>query len=255
MSTDPAWLRALVQSDGVALCLQCVCHENGDIAGVMMDVLGEMMEGDHDILDEEREGKKLVAEKLLEEENLEILLENLKRAQEEKDAEQVGVILRFFENLLELTKTNVLAKSGFFTFVMERIALSDEHHLHASELFSIMAADAPPQNVNWQLLFEMIGCDKEEEEEYVKNLIDGMASIFMHQEIVLEESMLLLINLIKKEKTREEGLRALDLALMSAEENSTWFVKSGGLKNIFAVMIIIVFVIFCLFLSSNNLEI
>ncbi|KAL4421715.1 hypothetical protein ABPG77_002331 [Micractinium sp. CCAP 211/92] len=258
VATAPDLYPELVAStNAVPTLLALLNHENSDIAADAIEVMAELTDGDA-VEDNEEEARVLV-DALLEHDALPLLVHRLSAFDEKVPAEAAAVynILAILENMAEV-KPEVaelaLEKTKLLKWLLARLRPRevDSNKQYASEILAILVqqSDANKRKMGstngidavLQAIAPYRNRDPEttEEEEFVENLFDVVASCLLLEEnkavfVEAEGVELLLLILKGKRAARTSALKCLDFATTRCAPACDRVVDQQGLKTLFAI--------------------
>lgn len=240
-----------------------LAHENTDIAIGAIEIIGELT--DEDVAATPAQWDALVGA-LLEADLVGLLVSNLGRlnedAEDEADREGVYKALGVVENLCSDTATaeRIAADEGLLTWLLQRIQKKEgsitQNKQYAAEVIAILVQASPANrrrlvakeavDVMLQLVasYRRLDPEKGQEEEYMENLIEALASIVDEPEgktqFVEAEGVELCLIMLKEggKRGKASALRLLDHAVggtAAGAEVCRKLVDAGGLKTTFTL--------------------
>ncbi|KAF8914668.1 DUF1716-domain-containing protein [Mucidula mucida] len=256
----------LVKSGTVALLVGLLSHENADIAIDVVEVVHELT--DEDVGNEAEEDDELTAEALktliealLENSILELLVENLKRFNEQEESDRQGIfhILGIFENILGFNPSlspDLVAKTNIMKWLLTRIQAKehDDNRGYAAELLSILLQDNQANRLKFgeedgvETLLKTLSQYRRrdpvdpDEVEFMENTFDALCSALNERKIkqlFLEAEGADLMVLMMKDKlqSRSRSIKTLDYAMSGPDGTAACeaFIEALGLKTLFSV--------------------
>lgn len=238
-----------------------LAHENTDIAIGAIEIIGELT--DEDVAATPEQWDALVGA-LLEADLVGLLVSNLGRLNEdaEDDADREGVYkaLGVVENLCSdsATAEKIAADEGLVKWLLQRIQKKErpitQNKQYAAEILAILVQSSSANrrklvameavDVMLQLVasYRKLDPEKGQEEEYMENLFEALASIVDEPEgkaqfVEAEGVELCLIMLKEGKRSKPAALRLLDHAVGGAAgaEVCQKLVDAGGLKTTFTM--------------------
>ncbi|KAL0574666.1 hypothetical protein V5O48_007282 [Marasmius crinis-equi] len=258
----------LIRSNTVVLLVGLLSHENADIVIDVVEVFHELTDedvGGEDAEEEDEEGSgealKSLIEALLENSILELLVENLKRLNEEEEADRQGVfhILGTFENVLSFNPslaTDLVSKTSLLPWLLDRIQAKkfDENRGYAAEILSILLQDNPPnrevlgQKDGIEVFLKVLSQYRKrdpsdgDEAEFMENVFDSLCSalsIPSNKQLFIQAEGPDLMVLMMKEKlqARSRAIKTLDFAMSGPAGTASCeaFIEALGLKTLFPI--------------------
>ncbi|KAI7859083.1 Catenin-beta-like protein [Circinella umbellata] len=258
----------IIKLGSVSSIVSLLSHENTDIAIDAIDLINELIDEDVGMGEDELErsedatnGMKELANALIENELLELLVQNLERLDEKEDADRQGVfkILGIMENLLGLEPQlaeKIGLKTNILPWLLKRIQGKeyDSNRGYAAEIISILLQENRDIRLK---LGELDGIDlllralstyrkkdpvDDDEIEMVENFFNALCSALNEPEIkekFLEGEGIELMVIMLKERTlgRIRAMKVLNYAMTSeaGRGNCLRFVDAQGLKVLFPI--------------------
>ncbi|KAJ3672297.1 hypothetical protein LUZ60_007018 [Juncus effusus] len=231
-------------------------HENSDIACDAVSLLSDLTDADEDL--DDPAPMVGLADCLIENNVLELLLQNLARLSE-SDSDEANAVhntLQVIENLIEIKPSVsdlVCERTKILRWLLGRIKYRefDANKQYASEILAILLQNSPS---NQKLLGQINGVDavlqavamykskdpkSSDEEELLENLFDCLCCLLMpvenKEKFMKSEGVELMIIIMKQKKSAYgSAIRALDFAMTKYPPACERFVDVLGLKTIFS---------------------
>ncbi|KAJ1692498.1 hypothetical protein LUZ63_009196 [Rhynchospora breviuscula] len=231
-------------------------HDNSDIAADTVSLLSDLTDADEDL--EDPEPAVALADCLIENNTLELLVQNLTRLSESDpdEANAVHNTLAVIENLIELKPAvadMVCERTKLLRWLLGRIKTRefDANKQYASEILAILLQNSV---ANQKRFGQINGVDgvlqavsfyksrdpkSSDEEEMLENLFDCLCCLLMpvenKEKFMKSEGVELMIIIIKQKKTAYgSAIRALDFAMTKYPPACERFVDVLGLKTVFS---------------------
>lgn len=261
VAASPELYSALLQADSMTTILGLITHENSDVSLASVGLLQEMT--DTEALEGEEHFFFPLLDKLVELQGLELVVLNLSRLDESNDEDAQGVFttLTLIENLITLRPgiaTLVCERTHILKFLAERIQpkTHDANKLYSSELLSILLQSAASNQKKFLLLQDVDGMEivlqslalyrksdpsSPEEAEVVQNLFLSLCALLMSSEgqnqFRSAEGFELMVRFLKEQKFAAAGsIKAINFAILNNGANCLHFVKAGGLRYAFPLL-------------------
>ncbi|KAI8148878.1 Catenin-beta-like protein [Fennellomyces sp. T-0311] len=236
----------IVQLGSVPSIISLLSHENTDIAIDAIDLINELIDEDVGMGEDELErseeatkGMKVLADALLENELLELLVQNLDRLDEKEESDRQGIfkILGIMESLLGLDPQlaeRIALKTEIMPWLLKRIQGKgyDSNRGYASEILSILLQESRDIRLK---LAELDGVDTllralsnyrkkdpvdDDETEMMENFFNTLCSGLNEPEIKEkflegEGNELMLIMLKERSLARIRAIKVLNYAMTS----------------------------------------
>ncbi|KAG9299218.1 hypothetical protein G9A89_013866 [Geosiphon pyriformis] len=249
----------IVELGTVTHLASLLTHENTDISIDVVELLNDLT--DEDVAGEENEeGMKVLVDALLENQVPELLIQNLRRLDEEETVDKQGVFntLGVVENLTSFEPSmseKIVQNTNIMQWILARLKIKgfDSNKQYASEILAILLQNS---RANRLVLGELNGVDvllqvlnaykrkdpkDDDETEMMENLFDALCLAVTEPEIkqkFLEgEGVELMLIMIKEKKmSRMRSIKVLDHAMWTryGAANCEKFVDIFGLKTLFA---------------------
>jgi beta-catenin-like protein 1 len=253
ISTIPEHYQILIDANVVSTMCGLLAHDNSDIAIAVVDLLQELT----DAITNEH-GSVLI-DKLLDEQIISLLVQNMERLDEKvsEDSDGVHNTLAIVENLSEIKNKEVTlaaGQQGLLVWLLKRVRVRqfDPNKLYSSEILAILLQD----NIeNQKILGEVDGVDillqslayykrrdphSSNEVELMENLFDCLCSSLMYEAnrekfLVGEGLQLMRLMLQSKKMSRISSLKVLDHAMCNREgrDNCNKFISIYGLGSLY----------------------
>jgi len=244
----------VIQNNSVPSLLGLVSHENTDISVEAVHLISELVDPET-VLD--AEDPQLLANALLENSLVELLVQNLERMDEAHEEDQTGVhhTLAVFENLVEIQPAlvdSIIEKSKLMSWLISRLKerMVLQNRVYCSELIAIFLQHPANQKRFGEVkgamdvLLEVLARYRRkdpasaEEQELVENTFDALCSALMvpmNQGLFVKgEGLELMLMMVKEKKfSRSRALKVLNFALKSSPPSCERFVSILGNKTLF----------------------
>ncbi|THV08501.1 DUF1716-domain-containing protein [Dendrothele bispora CBS 962.96] len=254
----------LVRSQTVRILVELFTHENVDIVIDAVEVIHELTDEDvGDEVEEEEdnaEALKILIEALLEHSILELLVENLKRLNEDEESDRQGVfhVLGIFENILGFNpqlSTKLVSGTAILPWLLQRIQSKEhsENRGYAAEILSILLQDNQANRVELskkdgiETMLKVLSQYRRkdpsnaDETEFMENVFDCLCSALVeptNKQLFVDAEGPDLMVLMMKEKlqSRARAIKTLDYAMSGPSGTITCeaFIEALGLKTLFS---------------------
>ncbi|KAF5344112.1 hypothetical protein D9758_008904 [Tetrapyrgos nigripes] len=254
----------LIRSETVTVLIGLLSHENADIVIDTVEVIHELTDeevGDEAEDDEDNlEALKTLIDALLENSILDLLVDNLKRLNEDDESDRQGVfhILGIFENILGFNpqlSTQLVSGTTMLPWLLQRIQSKEhnENRGYAAEILSILLQDNQPnrlelgKNDGIETLLKVLSQYRRkdpsdaDETEFMENLFDTLCSALAEpsnkQLFVDAEGPDLMVLMIKEKlESKSRAIKTLDYAMSGPSGTVACgaFIEALGLKTLFS---------------------
>ncbi|KAK7470595.1 hypothetical protein VKT23_002019 [Stygiomarasmius scandens] len=254
----------LVRSETVRILVELFTHENVDIVIDAVEVIHELT--DEDVGDEAEdeednsEALKVLIEALLEHSILDLLVDNLKRLNEDEESDRQGLfhVLGIFENILGFNpqlSTKLVSGTSILPWLLQRIQSKEhnENRGYAAEILSILLQDNQPNRLELgkkdgvDTLLKVLSQYRRkdpvdaDEAEFMENLFDSLCSALAEQTnkqlfIDAEGPDLMVLMMKEKLQSRSRAIKTLDYAMSGPSGTVVCgaFIEALGLKTLFS---------------------
>ncbi|CAG7836980.1 unnamed protein product [Allacma fusca] len=257
LATIPELYPIAVELNLSSVLLSLLAHENADISCAVLNLFQEIT--DVETINENEEATGVFIDKLIDQQVVSVLTQNLDRLDEAEKDEADGVhnTLAIFENLFELRPElcSKAGENGLLQWLLKRIRARipfDGNKLYAGETLAILLQDTP---INRSVLGDLEGIDillqqlafykkhdpsSDEEAEYMENLFNCLCSSLLwgpNREKFLKGEGPQLMNLMLKERkqSRSGALKVLNHAVSGPDgaANANKMIEILGLRTLF----------------------
>ncbi|KAI0880703.1 DUF1716-domain-containing protein [Annulohypoxylon maeteangense] len=263
LSEQPELYTLFVKLGSVASLVSLLAHENTDIAIDAVEVINELT--DEEVVADEEQWDTL-ADALLEDDLLGLLVSNFERFDEKEESDQKGVYyaLGIIENLCSgrtATKEKFAENDKLLKWLLRRVQAKEtkfsQNKQYVAEILAILMQDSPQTRRRlagldaMEILLQLSSAyrrrDPEKggyEEEYMENLFEALTSLADEPEgktkfVEADGPELCLLMLKDGNKSKASALRLLTHAVggsgAAGVEVCQKVVKDGGLKVLFTL--------------------
>ncbi|KJA30234.1 hypothetical protein HYPSUDRAFT_61084 [Hypholoma sublateritium FD-334 SS-4] len=255
----------LVRSGTLTMIVGLLTHENVDIVIDVIELLYELTDEDAGVEneaeghEEDEEALKVLAEALVSNSALELLVDNLLRLNEQEEADKQGVfhVLGIFENMIGLDPSlgsDLVSKTKVLDWLLTRIQSKahDENRGYSAELLSILLQSSQSNKIQLgnsngiEIILKVLSQFRRrdpvdpDESEFMENLFDTLCSALSEapvKKLFLEaEGPDLMVLMIKdKRESRSRSIKVLDYAMSGYLGIAICeaFIEAPGLKPLF----------------------